>query len=121
MFGFMPEMESAMDAQFESALSRSVRIEPLLGLALGASGGLLESVVLKTSLFSGGLLGMTFGLAFGLFFARRATTPGAGLVWGLGSSFLLWLVVPGGFFHFVATTGRFAMRLEDAQIGRAHV
>src|SRR6266446_10580100 len=111
----MPEMESEMDAQFESALSRSVRIEPLLGLALGASGGLLESVVLKTSLFSGGLLGMTFGLAFGLFFARRATSPGAGLIWGLGSSFLLWILTAGGVFQFVATTGRFAMRLQDAQ------
>ncbi len=111
----MPEMESAMDAQFESALSRSVRIEPLLGLALGASGGLLESVVLKTSLFSGGLLGMTFGLAFGLFFARRATTPGAGLVWGLGSSFLLWLVVPGGFFNLAVSVRNSALMLQDAQ------
>ena len=111
----MPEMQSAMDAQFESALSRSVRIEPLLGLALGASGGLLESVVLKTSLFSGGLLGMTFGLAFGLFFARRATTPGAGLVWGLGSSFLLWLVVPGGFFNLAVSVRNSALMLQDAQ------
>ena len=111
----MPEMQSAMDAQFESALSRSVRIEPLLGLALGASGGLLESVVLKTSLFSGGLLGMTFGLAFGLFFARRATTPGAGLVWGLGSSFLLWLVVPGGFFNLAVSARNSALMLQDAQ------
>ena len=111
----MPEMQSAMDAQFESALSRSVRIEPLLGLALGASGGLLESVVLKTSLFSGGLLGMTFGLAFGLFFARRATTPGAGLVWGLGSSFLLWFVVPGGFFNLAVSVRNSALMLQDAQ------
>jgi len=84
-------------------------------LALGVSGGLLESAVLKTSLFSGGLLGLTFGLAFGLFFARRATSPGAGLTWGLGSSFLLWILTAGGFFQFVATTGRFAMRLQDAQ------
>ncbi len=111
----MPETQSAIGVQFESALSRWLRIEPLLGLALGVSGGLLESAVLKTSLFSGGLLGLTFGLAFGLFFARRATSPGAGLIWGLGSSFLLWILTAGGFFQFVATTGRFAMRLEDAQ------
>lgn len=109
----MPEMQSAMDAQFESALPRSVRIEPFLGLALGASGGLLESVVLKTSLFSGGLLGMTFGLAFGLFFARRATSPGAGLIWGLGCSFFLWLLVPGGFFNFAVRNP--ALMLQDAQ------
>jgi len=67
----MPETQSAIGGQFESPLSRWLRIEPLLGLAFGVSGGLLESAVLKTSLFSGGLLGLTFGLAFGLFFARR--------------------------------------------------
>jgi hypothetical protein len=111
----MSEAQSTIGAQFESALSRWLRIEPLLGLALGASGGLLESALLKTSLFSGGLLGIAFGLAFGLFFAQRATTPGAGLVWGLGSSFLLWILTSGGFFHFVATTGRSAMTLQNAQ------
>src|SRR6266481_1296101 len=113
--GLMPEMHSAIGAQFELPFSRWVRIEPLLGLALGASGGLLESAVLKASLFSGGLLGMSFGLAFGLFFARRATTPGAGLVWGLGSSFLLWLVVPGGFFNLAVSVRNSALMLQDAQ------
>src|SRR5260370_8067900 len=111
----MPETQSVIGGQFESPLSRWLRIEPLLGLAFGVSGGLLESAVLKTSLFSGGLLGLTFGLAFGLFFARRATSPGAALIWGLGSSFLLWILTAGAFFHFLAPTGRFAMRLEDAQ------
>jgi hypothetical protein len=84
-------------------------------MVLGASGGLLESVVLKTSLFSGGLLGMTFGLAFGLFFARRATSPGAGLIWGLGSSFLLWLLLPGGFLNFAVSARNPALLLQDAQ------
>src|SRR6266446_4679033 len=111
----MPETQSAIGGQFESPLSRWLRIEPLLGLAFGVSGGLLESAVLKTSLFSGGLLGLTFGLAFGLFFARRATSPGAGLIWGLGSSFLLWILTAGGFFQFVATTGHFKMRIKGAQ------
>lgn len=104
-----------MDVEFESAFPRSVGIEPFLGLVLGACGGLLESVVLKTSLFSGGLLGMTFGLAFGLFFARRATSPGSGLIWGLGSSFLLWLLVPGGFLNFAVSVRNPALMLQDAQ------
>jgi len=111
----MPAIQSAIDAQFESALPGSVRIEPFLGLILGASGGLLESVVPKTSLFSGGLLGMTFGLAFGLFFARRATSPGSGLIWGLGSSFLLWLLVPSGFLKFAISVRNPALMLHDAQ------
>jgi len=96
------ETQTALGAQFDLALSRSRSIEPLLGLALGVSGGLLESAVVKSSLLSGGLLGASFGLVFGLFFARRATSPGAGLIWGLGSSFLLWILTAGGFFHLGA-------------------
>ena len=111
----MPERQLAMDAQFESALPGAVWTEPLLGLALGAAGGLLESAVLKTSLFRGGLLGMTFGLAFGLFFARRATSAGAGLIWGLGSSFFLWLLVPGGFFNLGVSARNPLLMLQDAQ------
>jgi hypothetical protein len=111
----MPGKKSAMDAQLESAFPRSVWMEPLLGLALGASGGLLESAVLKTSLLSGGLLGMTFGLVFGLLFARHVTTPGAGLIWGLGSSFLLWLLVPGSFFNFAFSIRNTALMFRDAQ------
>jgi len=115
MYRFMPETQSRMDAQVESVLSRSVWMDPLLGLALGALGGLLESAVLSISLLHGGLFGATFGFAFGSLFARRATSPGAGLIWGLGSSFLLWILTAGGFFHFVASAGRSAMMLKDAQ------
>ena len=111
----MAEAHSRIDPRFASALFRSVWIEALLGLALGTSGGLLKSAALSTSLLGGGLLGATFGLAFGLFFARRATSPGAGLIWGLGSSFLLWILTAGGFFHIVETTGRSGMMLQDAQ------
>src|SRR6266849_7959841 len=117
----MTETQSAIGAQFESALSRSFRLETFIGLALGASGGLLQSVVLKTSLFSGGLLGAAFGLAFGLFFARRATSPGAGLIWGLGSSFFLWILVSGGFFRFAAGTRSSTMMLQDAQGHFSHL
>jgi len=85
----VPETESSAPA-LDVALSDSRRVETFMGLVLGVSGGLLQSVVLKTSLSSGGLVGAAFGLAFGLFFARRATSPGAGLIWGLGSSFFLW-------------------------------
>jgi hypothetical protein len=110
------ETQTALGKQFDLALSRSRAIGLLLGVAVGGSGGFLESAVLKSSLLSGGLLGASFGLIFGLFFARRATSPGAGLIWGLGSSFLLWILTAGGFFfHLAAVTGRTAMMLQDAQ------
>ncbi|HET8923659.1 MAG TPA: hypothetical protein VFN26_11775 [Candidatus Acidoferrum sp.] len=111
----MSETQTALDAQFDLALSRSPRIEPLLGLVLGVLGGLLESAVLKSSLLPGGLLGAGFGLVFGLFFARRATSPGTGLIWSLGSSFLLWIFTTGSFFHFAALAERSATMLQDAQ------
>ena len=37
-----------------------------------------------------------FGLVFGILFARRATSAGAGLIWGLAAAFLMWLVFPAG-------------------------
>src|SRR5260221_277319 len=59
------------------------RIEPLLGLATGVLGGAIQSKILSASMSHSILLGGIFGLAFSLFFARRSTTPGAGLIWGL--------------------------------------
>src|SRR6266436_8479618 len=111
----MPETQSAIGVHFESPLSRWLRIEPLLGLAFGVSGGLLESAVLKTSLFLGGLLGLTFGLAFGLFFAHRATSPGAGLMWGVGSALMLWVVIPAGILPMLAGPSRSMGMLSDAR------
>jgi hypothetical protein len=55
------------------------RIEPLLGLATGVLGGAIQSKILSASMSHSILLGGIFGLAFSLFFARRATTPGAGV------------------------------------------
>jgi hypothetical protein len=69
---------------------------PLLGLATGALGGWLQSGLLETSPAQAILVGGFFGVAFGLLFAQRATTPGAGLIWGLSASLLLWFVIPTG-------------------------
>lgn len=111
----MPETKPATDKHFEPVLSSWSLIEAVLGVALGASGGFLKSVVLATPLLPGGLLGAIFGLTFGLFFARRATSPGAGLIWGSGSSFLLWILTAGGFFHFAAAKGHSDVMLRSAQ------
>ena len=69
---------------------------PLLGLAVGVAGGALQSFLLGTPMMHGIAYGALFGLAFGLFFSPRATSPGAGLIWGVAAAFLLWIVVPAG-------------------------
>jgi len=71
-------------------------IGPLVGLLTGASGGAIQSKILAASIGQCILLGSIFGLAFSLFIAKRATTPGAGLIWGLASALFLWFLVPAG-------------------------
>lgn len=75
-------------------------LEPLLGLAIGVLGGVPASDVLGQPMLHCVLVGGCFGLVFGLLFARRATTPGAGLIWGLAAAFLLWIAV-----HAAGTLG----------------
>jgi hypothetical protein len=67
----------------------------LCGL-VGTLGGALTLVVGQTSLVTGVLRGGLYGVLFALFVARRAVSPGAGLVWGLGYAFILWLAMPAG-------------------------
>ena len=65
----------------------------LLGLSIGVLGGVIQSQVLSAPMSHGILLGAIFGVAFSLLFARRANTPGAGLIWGLGCALLLWFLM----------------------------
>jgi hypothetical protein len=64
-----------------------------LGLLVGIAGGLLEGSILHSSLLSATLLGGGFGFVFGLMFSKRASSAGAGLIWGLSSALLLWFVI----------------------------
>jgi uncharacterized membrane protein YagU involved in acid resistance len=97
------------------AAKRQVWIEPLLGLLTGALGGALQSRIVETSLAYGALLGGVFGLVFGLCFAKRAITPGGGLIWGLGSALLLWFLLPDGIHPLLSPSAASAHMLNDAQ------
>ena len=88
---------------------------PLLGLVTGALGGMLQSRILEASLTQGILLGGFFGVVFGVVFAKRATTPGAGLIWGLGWALLLWFVIPAGVDQFRSHSTAPINMLKDAQ------
>lgn len=103
------------NSQLESSVVEPAWIEPILGLGLGTVGGALLSALSTTSLPHGLFLGGVFGLAFGLFFARRASSPGAGLIWGLSSALLLWILLPAGILPILAGSGRSMGMLNDAR------
>jgi hypothetical protein len=73
----------------------------IIGLLIGAAGGALRVAAIHTSLVQSLIYGAFFGLAFGAFFSRRATSAGAGLIWGLGFAFLAWIVFPNGAIRLI--------------------
>src|SRR5215831_3957280 len=87
----------------------------LLGLSVGMLGGTIQSQVLPAPMSHGILLGAIFGIAFSLFFARRATTPGAGLIWGLSSALLLWFLMHTGIHVLLLSSASSRAMLHDAQ------
>jgi hypothetical protein len=89
----------------------------ILCLVVGSLGGALAMVLLHASVITGVVLGGLYGLLFALLCASRAVSVGAGLVWGLGYSFILWLALPAGVFPVMM--GRMpAMGMLDA--ARSH-
>src|SRR5215469_17415663 len=75
---------------------RFVRSEWVIGLTVGLAGGAVQSAPVGMGLMHGLLVGGLFGLVFAILFAQRARTAGAGLIWGLASAFLMWLIFPAG-------------------------
>ncbi len=73
----------------------------IAGLAVGCLGGAVIWAIGLASLVGGVALGGLCGLIFALLAARRAVSPGAGLLWGLGYALLLWLAGPAGLFPLV--------------------
>ncbi len=95
----------------------SLLIAIFVCVLVGALGGAASAMVINASLIAGVLTGMLYGLVFALLAAHRAATPGAGLLWGLGYSFLLWLAIPAGIVP-VLIGGMPAMGMLDT--ARAH-
>ena len=96
----------------ETTVSHFFKTEWFVGLVAGLLGGAVESAALGTALTPNLLIGGLFGPVFAVLFERRARTPGAGLIWGLASAFLMWLVFPAGLrplfsrgFHSMAALG----------------
>lgn len=90
-------------------------IESLLGLVVGFAGGLFCKAALGSWTLRNLVLASLFGLIFGSFFSKRATSPGAGLIWGLGFGFLAWIAVPAGLGHLLSGFGHLGGMFGDAQ------
>lgn len=72
-------------------------MKTIIGAIIGAIGGFACMGSCHVSLLAGPAAGVVYGALFGLLFARCCSSPGAGLIWGLGYAFLLWLAIPAGF------------------------
>lgn len=65
-----------------------------IGILVGGIGGILCQLAGVASVPTGILAGAVYGLLFTLLVARRAVSPGSGLLWGLGYAFMIWLIGP---------------------------
>src|SRR5215469_4938473 len=101
--------------QRSKTASHQLWLATSLGVVTGALGGAVQSKVLDEPISHGVLLGALFGLIFALAFAKRATTPGAGLIWGLAAGLLLWFVIPAEIDAFRLGSARSANMLNDAR------
>jgi hypothetical protein len=106
--------EGVIAVSLEASTNRASWTEPVLGAAVGLAGGVLESIALALPLAQGLATGVLFGLLFALLFARRASTAGAGLIWGLATAFLLWLTFPAGLRPLIAGRADSAAMIADA-------
>ena len=90
----------------------------IITILLGGIGGALIALVPSSSLSTplSILLGALYGLLFAWLIARHIAYAGSGLIWGLGSAFLLWLAVPTGLLPLLQGAARMGM-LDEA---RAH-
>ena len=98
--------------EVETKVRSFAKTEVILGLLVGLAGGAVQSVALGTPEAHGVVVGSVFGLVFAILFGRRATSAGAGLIWGLAAAFLMWVVFPAGVvplysrgFHSMAALG----------------
>jgi len=76
-------------------------IQSLIGVVVGGLGGTASAALVGGTTAGGTVAGTLFGLLFVALAWRRAVTPGSGLLWGLGYSFLLWITFPAGIVPFV--------------------
>jgi uncharacterized membrane protein YagU involved in acid resistance len=111
----MSDFQAATTMQSSAQINARTWAEPLVGLFAGAMGGALSAALHAISFSRGIVCGVFFGLFFALFFAKRATSAGAGLIWGLAFSLLAWLVFPAGILSLFSRGAGSQSMLIDAR------
>lgn len=94
---------------------RLVWSDVILGVALGAACAAVGHESFGMRLVDGSLWGALFGLFFSVAFAERSHSPGAGLIWGIGSASLLWLSIPAGLIPLLNNAEHSSGMLTDAR------
>ena len=89
----MAAMQPVLTSHSESPVSRRMWNDAGLGALVGMAGGLLQGMMLHSALLTAAWLGAAFGLVFGFVFGKRASSAGAGLIWGLSSALLFWFLI----------------------------
>lgn len=112
----MAEPHSVMALRLEASSETSWSWPGVvLGSCVGGVGGTLQGMILGGSLVQSILCGGLFGAAFALFFAKRTTNSGAGLIWGLALAVLMWIVFPAGILPLLSGANGSHMMLFDAR------
>ncbi len=80
----------------ELSASAEGRLMLAVGAVVGALGGWAYARLTQRSDLEGVVTGAVYGVGLAALGGDRLASPGAGLVWGLGYAFLLWVAWPAG-------------------------
>jgi hypothetical protein len=103
---YMPEKTTPAIPEYLGLLA-----EMITGVGCGTVGHSLVGI----SFEYGVLFGAGFAVVFFLGFGKRAHSPGAGLIWGLGFAAMLWLLIPTGIVPLIQGAAGYGGMLRDAQ------
>jgi hypothetical protein len=90
-------------------------IEPCIAVFVGGGCVMVGHAQLAATPGQGFMFGALLGLLFWWGFGKRANSPGAGLIWGLGFAALVWLLIPAGLGPLLSGTQRPMSMLLDSR------
>src|ERR1035438_6756870 len=101
----MSSSNGSLAEKTDPARETSPWIAPLAGILVGTVCAACGGHLVGATPFPSAVFGALFGFCFWLAFGKRASSPGAGFIWGLGFASLVWLLVPAGIIPLLMGTG----------------